>query len=149
MKLKLIRDTKTDTYTLGRLYVDNTFFCDILEDTDRGLSMDMPLSDIKRIKVYGSTAIPTGNYKITLEVVSEKFKSRSWAKSYEGRIPRLISVPGFDGVLIHPSGNYHTDTLGCLLCGKRSGQNVIESTATFHRLMNVLLSGNDITIEIV
>lgn len=149
MKLKLIRDTKAETYTLGRLYIDGDFFCDILEDPDRNLSSDMSLSDIKKIKVYGSTAIPTGNYKITLDIVSEKFKNRSWAEMYGGKIPRLLSVPGFDGILIHPSGNTPTDTLGCLLCGRRSGKSVIESTITFHKLMKALLSENTITIEIV
>jgi hypothetical protein len=32
----------------------------------------MPLEEIKKIKVHSETAIPTGTYKITLDVVSPK-----------------------------------------------------------------------------
>lgn len=37
-----------------------------------------------------------------MNVVSPKFKDRSWAKPYDGKIPRLLDVPGFEGVLLHP-----------------------------------------------
>ena len=35
--LKLIRKYKKATYTIGNLLVDGAFFCDTLEDKDRGL----------------------------------------------------------------------------------------------------------------
>ena len=62
MKLELKRIAKRSTYTIGRLYIDGVYFCDTLEDTDRGLTSEMSEAEIKRIKVYGQTAIPTGTY---------------------------------------------------------------------------------------
>lgn len=53
------------------------------------------------------TAIPTGNYKIIVNL-SPKFKRN---------LPRLIDVPGFDGILIH-RGNTDKDTSGCILIGE-------------------------------
>lgn len=37
MKLELKRIAKKEAYTIGRLYVDGNYFCDTIEDTDRGL----------------------------------------------------------------------------------------------------------------
>lgn len=105
------------------------------------------------MKVYGQTAIPTGVYKIDMDTVSPKFRSRSWAKPFDGRLPRLINVPAFDGVLIHV-GNTAEDSLGCILVGrnKQVGK-VLQSTATFGSLMEILLkasnAGESIYIQIV
>lgn len=150
MKLLLKRIAKKDTYTIGKLYVDGKYVADTLEDCDRGLRQDMSLEEIKRIKVYGQTAIPTGTYKVDMNTVSPKFKDRSWAKPWKGKLPRLIDVPGYEGVLIHV-GNQAQDSLGCVLVGQNKVKGrVINSTATFGKLMSVLLQDKDnvtITIE--
>lgn len=148
MKLVLERTFRGSAYTIGKLYVDGDYFCDTLEDVDRGLSSDMPLSEINEKKVYGKTAIPTGTYKVVMNVVSPKFKDRAWAKPWDGKLPRLENVPGYEGVLIHV-GNKAEDTLGCILVGqnKVKGQ-VINSTTTFDKLMDLLTQTNDITIKI-
>lgn len=104
MELLLKRVAKKPTYTIGHLYVDGQRFCDVVEDTDRGLDQQMPLSEIQRIKVKDKTAIPTGHYRITLDVKSPKYSNYArypWAKPYGGKIPRLVNVSGFDGILIH------------------------------------------------
>jgi hypothetical protein len=134
MELRLDRRYKGTEYTIGSLYVDGVYECDTLEDTDRGLDNNMPLSVIQTKKVYGHTAIPTGTYEIDMNIVSPKFKDRSWAKFCNGKLPRLRDVRGFEGVLIHV-GNKKEDTLGCLLVGqnKIKGQ-VINSTETFSKL---------------
>lgn len=150
MKLLLKRIAKKDTYTIGKLYVDGKYVADTLEDKDKGLRQDMSLEEIKRIKVYGQTAIPTGTYKIDMNTVSPKFKDRSWAKPWKGKLPRFIDVPGYEGVLIHV-GNQAQDSLGCVLVGQNKVKGrVINSTATFGKLMSVLLQDKDnvtITIE--
>lgn len=152
MKLKLIRKYKTKNYCIGHLYVNGIYECDTLEDTDRGLTEDSPLSEIQSKKVYGETAIPTGTYKIDMNTVSPKFKDRSWAKFCGGKLPRLIDVPGYSGVLIHV-GNKPADTLGCILVGdnKIKGQ-VINSTSTFQELYSLMLkakvAGEEITVTI-
>lgn len=153
MELRLNRRYKGPKYTIGSLYIDDIYFCDTLEDIDRGITSSTSLEDISRKKVYGQTAIPTGTYKVNLNVVSPKFKDRSWAKPYGGKVPRLMNVPGFEGVLIHP-GNTDSDTSGCILVGKNTvvGK-VMESTITFNGLMKKLLEakakGESIQINIV
>lgn len=107
MELTLKRIAKKDTYTIGKLYVDDEYFCDTLEDKDRGLTFDMPLEDIKKVKVYGQTAIPTGRYQVVMNM-STRFKKV---------MPLLLNVPGFDGIRIH-SGNTAADTQGCILLGQ-------------------------------
>ena len=153
MELLVKRVAKKNEYTIGRLYIDGNYTCDTLEDCDRGLTQEMPLEEIKAKKVYGKTAIPTGTYEIDMNTVSPKFKDRSWAKPYGGKLPRLIGVKGFDGVLLHV-GNTASDSSGCLLVGKNSIKGMItDSTRTFHTLMSKYLlpakvSGNKITITI-
>lgn len=107
MELTLKRIAKKDTYTIGKLYVDGEYFCDTLEDKDRGLTSSMPLEDIKKAKVYGQTAIPSGKYQVTMNM-SSRFKKV---------MPLLLNVPGFDGIRIH-SGNTAADTQGCILLGQ-------------------------------
>lgn len=153
MELKLKRIALRDTYTIGRLYVDNHYFCDTLEDRVRDINKDGDLNDIGEGKVYGKTAIPYGRYEITMKVQSPKYSQRAsyaWCKGY---LPRLLNVPHFDGILIH-AGNTSEDSSGCVLCGenKVKGQ-VINSMATLKRLIPMLKRASDnnekiwITIE--
>lgn len=148
MKLLLKRIAKMEKYTIGKLYIDGKYFSDTLEDTDRNLTNTMSKDEIAKVKVYGKTAIPTGTYVVDMNTVSPKFGKRSWAQPYEGKVPRLQDVPGYEGVLIHP-GNTADDTSGCILVGRNKvkGQ-VVESQNTFHSLMNILKGDNDITITI-
>ena len=148
MEILVKRIAKKSKYTIGKMYIDGQYICDTLEDTDRGLNQNMSLEEIKKKKVYGETAIPTGTYKVDMNTVSPKFKSRTWAKPYGGKLPRLVLVPGYDGVLIHP-GNKAEDTLGCILVGenKAVGQ-VLNSQVTFKKIMSILTKGTNITITI-
>lgn len=150
MKILLKRIARKDNYTIGNLYIGNVFFCNTLEDKDRGLTSQMSISEIELKKVYGKTAIPTGTYKIDMTTVSPKFKDRVWAKPYKGILPRLIDVKGYSGVLIHV-GNDQEATSGCILVGEnRIKGKVINSTATFYELMTVLLKAQNAgeTIEL-
>lgn len=105
LTLTLKRIAKRPTYTIGRLYINGEYFCDTLEDTDRGLSQSLPASVNKAKKLKGRTAIPTGKYRITLQIQSPRFSKIAFYKFCNGYLPRLINVPAFDGVLIHV-GNY-------------------------------------------
>lgn len=151
MNILVKRIAKQPTYTIGKLYIDGKLICDTIEDKDRGLTQDMPLDEIKKKKVYGETAIPTGTYKVTMDVVSPKFKNRAWAKPYGGKIPRLLDVPGYEGVLIHPF-NTAEESLGCIGPGENKVKGkVINSTVAFNKIMEILLNNKDkeltITIE--
>ena len=138
MRIVIQRTAKLPSYTIGKMYVDGAYFCDTLEDKDRGLRQDMPLSEIKRIKVANETAIPTGTYKIIVNI-SPKF----------GRmLPRLLDVPGFDGILIH-RGNTDKDTSGCILVGENKAVGkVINSTPYELKLVEMMKGETDITVEI-
>lgn len=140
MDLKLKRIFRGDKYTIGHLYIDGNYYCDVLEDVDRGLTNDMSEEEIKKIKVYGKTAIPTGRYKVEV-TYSPKFKRY---------LPILLNVKGFTGIRIH-SGNSHEDTLGCLLVGfnKEKGK-VLNSRVTSDKLTALLRNTKEeihITIE--
>ena len=41
MRLTLVRIANRPTYCIGKLYVDGKWFCDVLEDVDRGLDDSM------------------------------------------------------------------------------------------------------------
>lgn len=152
MEITVKRVFKGPNYTIGHLYVNGTYECDTLEDPDRGLTDSMTVQEITSKKVYGNTAIPTGTYDIDMNTISPKFKDRSWAKFCGGKLPRLVNVKGYSGVLIHV-GNKAIDTLGCILVGdnKVKGQ-VINSTSTFQQLYLQMLKahtrGEKITITI-
>ena len=85
-------------------------------------------------------AIPAGEYVLRLDVVSPRFarSPRRWSAAWGARLPRLMQVPGREGILIHP-GNRPADSSGCVLIGRAvSPLRLGESVATFHRLMHVL-----------
>ena len=137
MKIKVKRIYRGPEYTIGHLYVNDVYVCDTLEDRDRGLYYHMSLGNIRAKKVPGKTAIPTGTYRMTLDIKSPKFGSKTfYRETCEGYLPRLIGVPGYDGVLIHV-GNTQNDTDGCILVGynKVKGQ-VIDSRNAFLKLWN-------------
>lgn len=128
MDLKIIRKYKKQNYTIGKLYINNQYFCDTLEDTDRGLSSDMPLEEIKKIKVKDNTAIPSGTYKV-LYTYSPRFKRM---------LPLINNVPGYEGVRFH-AGNSIADTSGCVLLGfnKEKGK-VLQSRDTCNKFYKLI-----------
>lgn len=153
MELTLIRRYRGSEYTIGDLYINGEKLCNTLEDTDRGLTQTTPLSEIKEKKIPRETAIPTGTYKITLEVTSPKFNKYSFYKEVcDGKLPRLLEVPGFDGILIHvgegPNGKNLTE--GCILVGDNTiVGGLTNSKQRFKELYSKLLEDKDnITITI-
>jgi hypothetical protein len=134
MNIVLKRIAKRDTYTIGQLYIDGQYWCDTLEDRVRDLS--------KERKVAGETAIPAGTYDVVVNT-SPKFKRL---------LPRLLSVPHFEGVLIH-RGNTAADSAGCILVGENKAKGkVLNSTIWEHRITEYLLDaqnkGEDIKITV-
>ena len=108
MILTLKRIYKKGTFTLGALqiqtesnkeFLTKKYFCDTLEPH----AIDWR----KEVKIAGKTAIPTGRYKVVM----------SYSKTYKRRMPFLLNVPHFTGIMIH-TGNSPDDTRGCILVGK-------------------------------
>lgn len=151
MELLLDRKWKKSDYTVGILYVDGTRFCETIEDTDRGLKDSMTIQEVKALKKPGITAIPTGTYSIDMNTVSPRFSSRIFYKEVcKGKVPRLLNVKGFDGILIH-AGNVAEDSAGCILVGRNLEKGmVLKSQDTFKKLYKLLSSSKDkITIKII
>lgn len=139
MRLELRRIAKKPTYTIGRLYINEEYFCDTIEDTDRGLNSYMTLEEVKAKKVKGKTAIPTDTYRVKI-TYSPRFKKD---------MPLIENVVGFDGIRIH-SGNTAEDTEGCIIVGENKvvGK-VINSKETYNKLFSILLQDkNNLRITI-
>jgi hypothetical protein len=135
MKLRVERLWKKPAYTVGRLFVDGKLFCNTLEDTVRDLSNEK--------KVYGKTAIPYGEYKVVY----------NWSPKFGRNLPRLLNVPAFEGILIHP-GNTADDSAGCILVGRNTEVGRLTESRYTSDKLNVLIEdaqrgGESITIEIV
>ena len=154
MKLKVYRKYRKEAYTIGELCIDGVFFCNTLEDKDRGLRQTDPIERIKAVKVPSKTAIPLGTYKVSMDIISPKYSKVAFYRDLcGGRVPRVMDVPGFDGILIH-AGNTAADTAGCLLVGRNKAVGrVLESKATFTvlygRMKKAHDAGEGITIEYV
>ena len=130
MDLRLKRIAKKNGYTIGHLYVNGIYFSDTLEDSDRGLDSSMPLDVLKHKKLAHITAIPTGRYQVVMNVVSPRLSKSKFYKQFgEGRVPRLLNVPAFEGILIH-CGNTAKDTDGCILIGKNSKVGMVLDSPT-------------------
>lgn len=157
MELKLIRKYRCSNYCIDKLYINNEYFSDALEDPDRGLTDTMSLEEIKKIKIKGNTCIPYGTYNITLDVYSPKFGNKSYYKEVcNGKVPRLLNVKGFDGILIHVGDgpNGHRLTEGCVLIGRNTIKGgLTEGKKCFQLLYNQMLEakkrGEKIKITIV
>lgn len=154
MELTLERRWKKDTYTIGNLYINGIFFCNTLEDKDRGLSQSMPVSKIKEVKIAAVTAIPTGRYRILMDVVSPKYSLKPWyfSNCHGGKVPRLDNVPGYSGILIHV-GNTDKDTNGCILVGKNDVKGMVTKSkdtflSLYRKMYEAYQRGESINITI-
>jgi hypothetical protein len=93
MNFRIIRDSReTERATMGQLF---------MEDLNL-LTLELPWKDNKQ----GESCIPEGTYKVVL----------AWSNRFRRLMPRLLNVPGREGILIH-SGNTPFDTEGCILVG--------------------------------
>lgn len=140
MRLTLVRRWNKKDYCIGDLYINGKWFCNVLEDVDRGLDDSMTEEDIKEMKIKGETAIPTGIYTVLL----------TYSPKYKRVMPLVNNVKGYSGIRIH-SGNTHKDTEGCLLVGKNTKVGMVtDSRNTFEALFKRLQQkgSNKITIEI-
>lgn len=137
--LKLVRDTYTSKSTIGRLYINDVFFCDTLEDVCRDNNKDGDLDDAGETKVKAHTAIPSGTYKLIINI-SNRFKKM---------MPLLVNVKDYEGVRIH-SGNTDADTEGCILVGLTRTRDAIgQSRDAFIKLMAELDKYKEFEITII
>jgi len=113
INIYVTREISKDGYTtLGKLFINNKYLCDTLEDIPRAK------------KIMHQTAIPAGTYQIdwTQSPAGANGKRKVWGlkPGWPSWSPILIDVPGFSGIRIH-SGNNKEHTSGCILLGIRTG----------------------------
>lgn len=126
MRLEVRRISFKQDYTIGQLYINGQYFCDTLEDVPR------------EIKIPGVTAIPVGTYRMKL----------TWSNRFERIMPLICDVPGFVGVRIH-AGNTPADTEGCILVGDNLSKGIlVNSRIRFEKLMDMLMTGDNLSITI-
>lgn len=154
MEILVERKWKKDNYTIGNLYINGKWFSNTLEDKDRGLKDSMSLTEIKTLKKPRITAIPTGTYEVTLNIVSPKFSKYPFYNSINGgRVPRLLNVKGFEGILIHvmdgPKGANLSE--GCIGVGRNLIKGgLLQGKEYYKKLYDILKNSKDkITIKIV
>ena len=142
MELLLNRKYCKDKYTVGKLFIDGVFFSNTLEDKVRDINKNGKF-DNGEYKVYAETAIPYGEYEITLDVVSPKFSKNQFYKEVcNGKVPRLLNVPHFEGILIH-CGSTANNSAGCILVGNNTVKGgLTNSKETFKKLYSILDKAN-------
>lgn len=154
MEILIKRTYNCKTYCISHVYIDGSYICDAIEDTDRGLDESMSVAEIMKKKVNAKTAIPTGNYNILMNVVSPKFYLKPYYKKFcGGKVPRFEYVKGFSGVLFH-CGINENSSAGCIILGQNKVKGkVINSQMCFENFYNKLKVaykiGEKITCKIV
>jgi hypothetical protein len=143
MRLILARQPSIDGATIGHLVVDGEWECFTIEDVVRPRGS---------AKIPGKTAIPAGLYELVVNI-SPRFSRRA---GHDIWLPRLVDVPGFDGILIHP-GNTAEDTEGCILPGLAVGrlygmpavlQSRVAFDALFAKIRRAEAAGERMEIEV-
>jgi hypothetical protein len=121
MLLKLPRLYPKENYTIGKLYINDIFFCDSLEDKVRDFTEEK--------KVPGQTAIPAGTYRIVM----------SYSERFGRMLPELLYVPFFSAIRIHPL-NTALQTEGCIGVGKNNIVGGLTYSRHFSDKLNEILS---------
>ncbi len=135
LNLLLKREIFNDECTHGVLYINNEFECFTLEDIDRKI-------EDGGSKIYGSTAIPRGSYKVDID-----FSNR-----FQKSMIHILNVPGFSGIRIH-AGNTSSDTEGCVLVGMARSEKAIYQSkkaldALFKKVQFAIDSGTPVNLEV-
>jgi hypothetical protein len=139
MKIEIIRDHLFPSFTVGTVYVDGVKICRSIEDCVRERQGE-PVSDWK---IPGETAIPSGDYKVTI-TPSTRFKRD---------LPLINGVDGFSGVRIH-TGNTSEDTEGCIIVGMTwdgddfVGGSRVAFQQVFKMISDAIRGGDTVTLSI-
>lgn len=138
MKLLLQREPSINGATLGKLYINGEFLCDVVEDELR----EVHGQAVAEWKVHGKTAIPQGTYEVIAQD-SPRFGPNTLT---------LTGVEGYKYIRIH-AGNDKDDTEGCLLPGTRNSNCTVSNSrmmlaALKTRVLPVLNAGEVVLITI-
>ena len=123
MKLELKRIALKPNYTIGKLFINGTYYCDTIEDKVIDLNKNGKFDDGLN-KVMHQTAIPYGTFKVVV----------NHSPKFNRELPRLLDVPYFEGILIH-NGSDQNSSSGCIIVGEnKTVGKVINSTFYMNNL---------------
>ena len=112
--LVLKRIFQNDKYTIGKLYLNDTYLCDTLEPP----------------KYVNNPCIDKGTYRIGYQ----------YSNKFGRNMPFLLSVNGRVGIMIH-SGNYPKDTQGCILVGRNLQKGYVSNSKKTFDNVNSIIQG--------
>lgn len=112
--LVLKRIFQNDKYTIGKLYLNDTYLCDTLEPP----------------KYVNHPCIDKGTYRIRYQ----------YSNKFDRNMPFLLSVNGRVGIMIHP-GNYPKDTQGCILVGRNLAKGSLSNSKQTFQNVNSIIQG--------
>lgn len=141
MKLELKRIALKPNYTIGKLFINGTYYCDTIEDKVIDLNKNGKFDD-GLSKVMHQTAIPYGTFKVVV----------NYSPHFKRELPRLLDVPYFEGILIH-NGNDQNSSSGCIIVGENKTVGKV-TNSTFYmnnltaRIKDAQNKGETITITI-
>lgn len=141
MIVSVQRRIVTPNSTIGHLVVMNKE-CFTLEDP------------VRKIKLYGRTAIPAGQYVLKLRTeggLHERYVRR-FGDWHRGML-WLQDVPGFEYVYLH-IGNTPDDTEGCILVGATQSRDCLGNSEAAYReiyplIADAIESGDDVLIDVL
>jgi len=119
LELVLKRKWFSSRETIGELSAEELLLCYTLEDVVR------PAGE----KVYGSTAIPFGRYRVEV----------TYSARFKRKLPILLAVPNFEGIRMH-GGNTYRDTEGCILVGASREANAIRGSAKPLEMLTTMIA---------
>jgi len=106
MEIKLERKFLHSDCTEGNLYIDNKWFCHVIEDKVRAKAGLWK----RALKVYAETAIPYGRYPVMA----------TWSNRFQRQLTGIFNVPDFEGIRIH-NGTTAKSSAGCLIVSYHTG----------------------------
>lgn len=112
--LVLKRIFQNDKYTIGKLYLNDTYLCDTLEPP----------------KYVNHPCIEKGTYRIGYQ----------YSNKFGRNMPFLLNVNGRVGIMIHP-GNYPKDTQGCILLGLNLSKGSVSNSKQTFQNVNSIIQG--------
>ena len=130
LKLSIQREIFDDDKTIGKLYVNDQYYCDTLELKYRGDNM-------KDVKVPGYTAIPQGIYTVVIGHLS----------TIDRDVPLLQNVPDFSGIYIH-TGASTDNTTGCILIGDYKNNVWSLNSAYVNEITDLVRDADETTIKV-
>lgn len=135
MNWEIIRLIFEESYTLGKLSCSGKFVCYTLEPRCIDWATEQ--------KVPGKTAIPAGVYNVCM----------CWSPKFKRKMPYLMNVPHFEGIMFHTGNTAERDSKGCILVGLENLRGVIlRSKEAFNKIMEKMeyarKSNQNITLTI-